>query len=198
MSLRIRGAASDLKELGESTEGMITSTSKLRDEIKSLTGVDIMLDEETFKSTAEIIKELGAVWEDLSDITQANVLERLAGKNRASTVAGLLENYELIDEVIQSAENATGSAARENITYMESIDGKVEQLTNRIQEFWFTLIDSDVVTTVLDFLTNAVSLSTNLVDTLGTVPSIFGVIGASVGTYQSIKGGGRAKYSVNL
>ena len=73
-------ASSELEELGESTDGMITSTSKLRDEIKSLTGVDIMLDDETFKSTAEIIKELGVVWEDLSDITQANVLERLAGE----------------------------------------------------------------------------------------------------------------------
>ena len=39
-------ASSELEELGESTDGMTTSTSKLRDEIKSLTGVDIMLDED--------------------------------------------------------------------------------------------------------------------------------------------------------
>lgn len=80
MSLRIRGASSELEELGEETEGMATSTAKLRDEIKGLTGVDIMADEETFKSTAEIIKELGAVWENLNDVTQANVLEQLAGE----------------------------------------------------------------------------------------------------------------------
>ena len=80
MSLRIRGASSELEEMGESTEGMVTSTAKLREEIKDLTGVDIMLDDETFKSTAEIIKELGAVWENLNDVTQANVLEQLAGE----------------------------------------------------------------------------------------------------------------------
>ena len=37
-------------EMGEETDGLASSTSKLREEIKSLTGVDIMLDEDTFKS----------------------------------------------------------------------------------------------------------------------------------------------------
>ena len=148
MSLRIRGAASELEEAGEDTEGMATSTAKLREEIKALSGVDIMLNDTTFKSTAEIIKELGAVWEDLDDITQANILEQIAGKNRASTVAGLLENYELIDEVIQSAENADGSALRENERYLDSIDGKLDQLTNSVQKFWSEAINSETVKTV--------------------------------------------------
>ena len=190
MSLRIRGASSELEELGESTEGMVTSTAKLREEIEKLTGVDIMLDDETFKSTAEIIKELGAVWEDLSDITQANVLEQIAGKNRASTVAGLLENYELIDEVIKAAENAEGSALRENEAYLDSINGKLDLLTNNVQEFWATFIDTDIVKGFLDFLTNGISLATQLVDTLGTIPTIIGAISAGIAIKN---GGGRAK-----
>ena len=35
-------------------------------------------------------------------------------KTRASTVAGLLENYQVIDEVIESAKNSNGSALQEN------------------------------------------------------------------------------------
>lgn len=195
MSLRIRGASSELEKLGESTEGMVTSTAKLREEIKGLTGVDIMLDDETFKSTAEIIKELGAVWEDLNDITQANVLEQIAGKNRASTVAGLLENYELIDEVIQTAENAEGSALQENERYLQSIEGRIAKLTNAVQEFWFTFIDTDVVKGAVDFLTTLVSLATELVDTLGSIPTVIGLItgGLAIKNNISGKGGGRAK-----
>lgn len=116
-------AKTELEEAGESTDGMATSTAKLRDEIKSLTGVDIMLNEDEFKSTAEIIKELGAVWENLTDLSRANVLELISGKNRASTVAGLIENYQLIDEVIQSAENSEGSALQENERFLDSIEG---------------------------------------------------------------------------
>lgn len=197
MSLRIRGASSELEEAGEDTEGMATSTAKLREEIMALSGVDIMLDDTTFKSTAEIIKELGAVWEDLNDITQANILEKIAGKNRASTVAGLLENYELIDEVIQSAENATGSAAKENEAYLESIDGKLDQLTNKVQEFWDTFIDTDIVKAVIDFLTNLINLATDFVDTIGAFPILMTTVVAAISKFSGAKlftGGGRAKY----
>jgi TP901 family phage tail tape measure protein len=80
LSLRIRGSKADLEEMGESTDGLITSTSKLREQIKGLTGVDIMLDENTYKSTAQIIQELGAVYNQLTDIQQANLLELIAGE----------------------------------------------------------------------------------------------------------------------
>ena len=71
MSLRIRGSKAELDEMGESTDGLASSTSKLRDEIKALTGVDIMLDENTYKSTAQIIQEIGASWDKLTDVSQA-------------------------------------------------------------------------------------------------------------------------------
>ena len=198
MSLRIRGSKTELEEMGEETDGMVESTAKLRKEIKSLSGVDIMADEDTFKSTAEIIKELGAVYEGLTDIKQAGLLELIAGKNRASTVAGLLENYELIDEVIQSAENADGSALRENEAYLDSIDGKIDQLTNSVQRFWSVALETDTVKTVLSFLTDLLNKITDLVDLLGTVPSIGGIVGTIVGLRNISKGGGRAKKYVKL
>ena len=55
VSLRIRGSKTELDAMGESTDDLSTSTSKLREEIKGLTGVDIMIDEDTYKSTAQII-----------------------------------------------------------------------------------------------------------------------------------------------
>lgn len=78
--MRLRGAKTELSEAGEETEGMVTSTSKLRDKILALTtvdggkGVDIMSDNDTFKSTYEIMKGISEVWDDLSDINQANSL----------------------------------------------------------------------------------------------------------------------------
>lgn len=80
VALRIRGAKTDLESMGEDTEGMVESTSKLQKLIKSLSGVDIMLDDTTFKSTYQIVKELGAVWNDINDINQATILEAIAGR----------------------------------------------------------------------------------------------------------------------
>lgn len=72
MSMRIRGAKTELEEAGLEADGMAESTAKLREEIKALSGVDIMLDDNTFKSTYDIMDELSAKWKDLEDIQQAN------------------------------------------------------------------------------------------------------------------------------
>lgn len=180
LSLRIRGAKADLESMGESTDDLADSTSKLRDELKALTGVDIMLDENTFKSTAQIIQEIGKNWSKMTDVSQAAVLERLAGKNRASTVAGLIENYETIGKVIEAAEQADNSALEENEKFLESIDGRVQKLQNRMQEFWATVIDTDTVKTGISLLTDLVSGATALVDKLGTLPTVLGALGAAL------------------
>lgn len=180
LSLRIRGAKADLESMGESTDDLADSTSKLREEIKGLTGVDIMADEDTFKSTAEIIKEIGAVWNQLSDVSQAATLEKLAGKNRASTVAGLIENYETIDKVIEAASNADNSALDENQKIIESIDGRIQQLSNRVQEFWYNLVDDSVVKNAVSALTTIVEGGTKLIDTFGTLPTLLAAIGAGL------------------
>lgn len=72
ISMRIRGATTELEAAGESTEGMAQSTASLRQEVMALAGVDIMENESTFKSTFQILDELSEKWSDLTDIEQAN------------------------------------------------------------------------------------------------------------------------------
>ena len=43
-----------------------------------------------------------AVWNNLSDSSQAATLELVAGKTRANNVAALLKNYKQIDNVLGS------------------------------------------------------------------------------------------------
>lgn len=59
VSARLRGADAELKEMGEDTDGMVTSTSKLRDLIKGMTGFDIMKDDNTFKDVYDIVVGIG-------------------------------------------------------------------------------------------------------------------------------------------
>ena len=72
ISLRLRGTSTkELEEAGEDTEGTITSKSKLRSKIKTLSGVDILTDTGAYKSTYQILLEISKVWEKMSDIDQA-------------------------------------------------------------------------------------------------------------------------------
>ena len=72
--MRIRGADTELQQAGLDTEGMAESTAKLRQEVMALSGVDIMKNENEFKSTYDILDELSTKWADLTDIQQAKFL----------------------------------------------------------------------------------------------------------------------------
>ena len=83
VSMYLRSSKVELEEAGESTEGMAESVSKLRKELLGLTNgkVDIQLDENTYKSTYQILKELSEVWDELTDLTRASILEKIGGKH---------------------------------------------------------------------------------------------------------------------
>lgn len=80
ISMRVRGASTELEKAGLDTDGMAESVAKLREEIKALSGVDIMIDDNNFKSTFDILDELSVKWKDLTDIQRASVTELIAGK----------------------------------------------------------------------------------------------------------------------
>ena len=184
LSLRLRGAKAELEDMQEDTDGLCDSTSKLREQIKSLTGVDIMLDDNTFKSTTDIIKELGAVWDKLSDSSQAATLELIAGKSRANNVAALLKNYQKIDEVMESLGDAEGSAMRETEAIVDSINGRIKVLSATAEEFWQNFIDTDLVKELVSLTSDLLNILTKIVN-IGT--GTLGLIGAGTGIFKFIK-----------
>lgn len=186
LSLRLRGAKAELEDMQEDTDGLCDSTSKLREQIKSLTGVDIMLDDNTFKSTTDIIKELGAVWDKLSDSSQAATLELIAGKSRANNVAALLKNYQKIDEVMESLGDAEGSAMRENEAIVDSINGRIKVLSATAEEFWKNFIDTDLVKELVSLTSDLLNILTKIVN-IGNGAGTLGLIGAGTGIFKFIK-----------
>ena len=117
ISMRIRGAKTEMEQLGLETDGMAESTATLQKEILALTGVDIMKDKNTFKSTYAILDELATKWSDLTDIQQASVTELIAGKRQGNIVSALMTNFETAREATQTAVESQGSALREQENY---------------------------------------------------------------------------------
>lgn len=194
-SLRLRGAKAELEDMGEDTDGLCESSSKLREQLQALTGVDIMLNDNTFKSTTQIVKELGATWDKLSDSSQAATLELVAGKTRANNVAALLKNYKKIDNVLGSLEDAEGSALKENEAIVDSINGRIKTLSATAEEFWQKFINTDLVKNVVSLASDLLGLLTKIVDKFGTIPTLATAIFAAL----SFKNVGRDKmYSLNF
>lgn len=175
ISLRIRGTSVKvLEEMGEETDGVIESVSKLQAKVKGLSGVDILTDTGAYKDTYTIIKEIGQVWEQMNDINRAALLELLAGKNRSNAMAALLTNMEDLEGAYESAMEAQGSAEAENEKYMNSIQGKIDQFNNALQTMWSSELDSGFV----KFIVSAGTALVKFIDTIHLLPSILAAISA--------------------
>ena len=180
-SLRLRGAKTEIEEMGESTDGMAESTSKMREQILALTnvtgrgGFDILTETGDFKSTAEIAKGLGRAFEVMNDIDRAALLELVAGKNRANAIASLLMNWETIDEVIKSVEESEGSALRENEAIVDSINGRIKILSATAEEFWQQSTSSDGIKLTITMLTELLELLTAITHQTGLLTAALSV-----------------------
>ena len=176
ISLRLRGTSvSELEEMGEDTTGAVETKSKLRSKLKGLTGVDILTNTGAYKSTYEILLEISKVWDDLTDENRAGALELIAGKTRSNVASALLTNTKDLEAAYQTALAAEGSALKENEKYLDSIQGKIDKLTNAWQTMWNNAIDDRVIR---QFVTIGTAL-VKFVDKLGVLQTL--VIG--LGTY---------------
>lgn len=174
MSMYLRAAKTDLEAAGESTEGMANSVSELRQELMSITGytsapLDIMLDDTTFKSTYQVMEELAAIWDELADIDQANILELIGGKRNSNAVVSLLTNWEDAAAAMEAAMESAGSATEENAKFLDSIQGKVNEFRAAFETMVSKLIDSDLVKFIVDIGTRAMDTISWLIDHCGAL-----------------------------
>jgi TP901 family phage tail tape measure protein len=189
VALRIRGAKAELEEMGEETDYVVNSTSKLRELIKGYTsiggkyeGFDIMEDEDTFKSLADIIKGIGEVYDEMSDIDRTAMLDKLAGKNRSNALAAMLQNYKQIDNVLMSIEESEGSAIRENEHIVDSIQGRITKLQTAAENFWQAFLDTDLIKDAVSALTELLNKLTEFIDKHGSGELLAGI--ASIATLR--------------
>lgn len=192
LSARIRGAKAELEEMGEDTTDLAQGTSKIRKDILALSGVDIMLDENTFKSTYQILKEISDVYDDLSDVNRAAVLEKLAGKNNANTVAAVLQDFSIAQNVMDSMGNAAGSASEELNKYLDSIEGKLQTLSATFQEIAKNVLQSDFMKDLLDSLIAVANAIGKITESLDGLDPLF-TIGTGAAIFASAKNKGGAK-----
>lgn len=162
IALRIRGTSVEvLEEMGEETDGVIESVSKLQEKVKAISGVDILDDTGAYRDTYDILKDIAEVWDEIGQKDpkgQAALLEMLAGKNRSNALAAILTNLDDLEGAYESAMQAQGSAEAENEKYLNSIQGKIDQFNNALQTMWQSELGSDIIKTFVDIGTSIIQL----------------------------------------
>lgn len=190
VSARLRGSETELKEMGEDTDGLVTSTSKLQALVKGITGFDIMKDKDTYKDIYDIVLGIGEKWQDLSDIDRASLLEALASKQQSNALAAALSNIDILKKSYEEATNAEGSARKENEEYSKSIQASIDLTKAKLEELSNDLLSSNFLKGAIDAGGKLLELLDFIISDGREIPAIFTTIGAVIGakklSYASI------------
>lgn len=154
--MRLRGVKAD-----DDTDELVPNLERVIEEVTNINGqggVKIKIDEHTFKSTYQILKEISKVWEQIDDDSQAMLLEKIAGKHRANVLASVLNNSELLESAYSDAMTSEGSAMTELEKRLKSIESHVNQLKVAWSDLARHTMNSELIIGVVDLLTNLVKL----------------------------------------
>ena len=109
------------------------------------------------------------------------LLDLIAGKNRGSVIAALLDDADLIESAYKSAIDSAGSADEEFAKQQQSIEGHVNQLKNTWQTMWNDSLNSNAV----KFFVDLAKAIVKVVDVAGILPTIFTTLKQA--SYESIR-----------
>jgi TP901 family phage tail tape measure protein len=179
-SMRLRGQVDALKEMGEDAEGVSTDLTKIQQQVYELTGnkVNIFEDDESLKSTYQMILEIGEVFDSLNDRQQADLLEKMFGKQRASAGASLLLNYEELEKIKNDSINSANSMAEEYSKYMESAEASLTIFKEKLVETYSTFMSGDLIKYTADMGSGLLDL-VNATDLLRH--GLVGIISLNIG-----------------
>ena len=131
------------------------------------------------RSFFEVGKDVAEIWDTLSDNEKRYYLNTQAGANQSQNLAALMSNYGTAIEATKTALDSAGSAAEENARYMDSMQGKLEELSSAWENFSRKIINSDWLKKGMDVLTNILEV---LSSDVGQAVIKYGLLFASVAT----------------
>lgn len=178
LSMRVRGYDEETQSYSVDTEQLNGEIADLTKTAKTPGGISLFSDKDkqTYKSTYELMKDISEIYDDLSDKSQAALLEKLAGKNRGNQIAALLQAFKSgqVEKAYENSVNSEGSAQQEQDRWAQSIEARIEKFKASFQDFGRTMLSSDIFKAIISGATDLLNILTQIINVAGTLPAILG------------------------
>ena len=91
------------------------------------------------------------------------------------------------NNILNDSMNSSGSAMREYSLYLESIEGKLQGLKTSFESLSNTVINSDLIKSLIDSGTTFLNILEKIIDKFGTLPTLLGSI-ATASAFKNVGG----------
>lgn len=102
--------------------------------------------------------------------------QELAGKYQANAFYAIMQNYEKLKEVKETAENSVGSAAQEQETYINSLEAKISAIRENIKGLVMDSSNVELFKGLISGANAGVSALRFLIEKIGAVNSMVGTL----------------------
>lgn len=194
LAMRVRGYDEETDSYTNDTEELSGAIADLTKTAKTPGGISLFTDDtkQTYKDTYTLMEEISEIYDDLTDKNRAELLEKLAGKNRGNQIAALIQGFQSgqVQKAYQDTLNSDGSAQQEQDRWLESIEAKQQQFEAAFQKMATTTFSSDMFKGLIDGGTNLLNLFTNLTSSIG----MLNTAAIGLGIFQGKTGSGKSTW----
>ena len=141
------------------------------------------------RDSYDILKDLAAVWPNLTRNQQAEFALAQAGANQTQNFTALMNNFQVAIDATATAMDSAGSAMKENTSYMESLEAQTTQLKATFQDFANNVIDKELISSILTLANDVLgALNTETGKTITQWGLLTGVLTGGIVIYGQIAG----------
>lgn len=183
IAARIRNTKTELDDLGETIE-----TAKYEEVIKNLTkqGVSLTGLNGEYRSTYDILKDIAAVWDDLSSMEQAAIAQQLAGTRQQNVFYSIIEQFQEASGAMQDMQNSTGALSAAYGEYLDSIQAHTDRFKATFQSMASEFVNSDLINGIVDigtFIVSGIEKVSGLFDGLGGSAIVSAITGLAAAKF---------------
>lgn len=154
--------------IGEDSEGQEININKIDTALQTV-GISLKDFLTGAKGLDDILLELASKWDTLDLATQRYIATTAAGSRQQSRFLAMMGDYDRTMELVDAAYNSTGASQAQFDKTLESLEAKLNKLSNAWNAFTMGLANSDLIKGAVDMLTALLTGVNNLADSLGPV-----------------------------
>lgn len=151
---------------GTDEEGTEVSVNKIEEALKTA-GVALRDTTGQMRNLDDVFIELASRWDSLDTLQQRYIATQAAGSRQQSRFLAMMNDYEGLQETLGYAMDSAGASQEQFNKTLDSLQSKLNNLSNAWTEFTTGILNQDVIKFSVDALTQIFNLINDITGALG-------------------------------
>ena len=130
-------------------------------------GVDVLDSSGDLRDMGDIIEEVAGKWDTMTAAQKNGVAIAMAGKRQYNNLFALFENWDMYKSAKETSENSLGELQTQQDIFLDSMEAKMQQLSQAGENVIDSLFDIDSVKPFVEGLTDVVNKIADFIDVAG-------------------------------